>query len=202
VLAALLTWLCFALVFSASRESPTADEPTELAAGYSYLKTGDFRMNPEHPPLMKMLAALPLLRFGIHSPFNSEEWQKVEEYPFSTQFFDENAPKEDAILFAARLTSIALTLAFALAIALWTRVVFGPYVAIVALTLFVFDPTIIANGHYVKNDVAVALFAFLSCITWAEYLKVPTLRRLFLSGLCLGAALATKFSALFYSPRS
>ena len=157
-------------------------------------------MNPEHPPLMKMLAALPLLRFGIHSPFNSEAWQKVDEYPFSTQFFDENAPKEDAILFAARLTSIALTLAFALAIALWTRVVFGPYVAIVALTLFVFDPTIIANGHYVKNDVAVALFAFLSCITWAEYLKVPTVRRLILSGLCLGAALATKFSALFLLP--
>lgn len=42
-------------VFAAWRESNTGDEPLELAAGYGYLKTGDFRMNPEHPPLAKII---------------------------------------------------------------------------------------------------------------------------------------------------
>jgi 4-amino-4-deoxy-L-arabinose transferase-like glycosyltransferase len=44
--------------------SPTSDETAHLAAGYSYLVTHDYRINPEHPPLAKMLAALPLL--GMH----------------------------------------------------------------------------------------------------------------------------------------
>lgn len=41
--------------------APTYDEPAHLAAGYSYWRFGDFRMNPEHPPGLKLLAALPLL---------------------------------------------------------------------------------------------------------------------------------------------
>src|SRR5436305_423320 len=41
--------------------SPTSDETAHLAAGYSYLVTHDYRLNPEHPPLVKMFAALPLL---------------------------------------------------------------------------------------------------------------------------------------------
>jgi hypothetical protein len=50
-----------ALAFDDIRKtSPTSDEMTHLAAGWSYLKTGDFRLNPEHPPLVKTLAALPL----------------------------------------------------------------------------------------------------------------------------------------------
>ncbi len=45
---------------TACGESQTWDEGIHLSSGYSYLKTGDFRMNAEHPPLFKLLAALPL----------------------------------------------------------------------------------------------------------------------------------------------
>lgn len=48
--------------------SRTTDETTHLAAGYSYLLTGDYRMNPEHPPLLKKLAALPLLMMDVWPP--------------------------------------------------------------------------------------------------------------------------------------
>ena len=41
--------------------SATSDEVAHLPAGYSYWTWNDYRMNPEHPPLMKKLAALPLL---------------------------------------------------------------------------------------------------------------------------------------------
>src|SRR5438046_305724 len=45
--------------------SPTSDETAHLVAGYSYLVTHDYRLNPEHPPLVKMLAALPLLGMRV-----------------------------------------------------------------------------------------------------------------------------------------
>ncbi len=39
--------------------SATFDEPPHLAAGYVYGSFADYRLNPEHPPLFKRLAALP-----------------------------------------------------------------------------------------------------------------------------------------------
>ncbi len=48
--------------------SQTSDETVHLVGGYSYLVTGDYRLNPEHPPLLKMVAALPLLGMPIWPP--------------------------------------------------------------------------------------------------------------------------------------
>ena len=45
----------------ARQASATFDETTHLASGYTYWITNDYRMNPEHPPLVKRLAAFPLL---------------------------------------------------------------------------------------------------------------------------------------------
>lgn len=41
--------------------SPTYDEPFQLVAGYTQLSTGDHRFGPDHPPLFRRVAALPLL---------------------------------------------------------------------------------------------------------------------------------------------
>src|SRR5205823_4435252 len=45
---------------AARRESVTVDEVSHIGAGVSYLQRLDLRMNPEHPPLPKVLAAIPL----------------------------------------------------------------------------------------------------------------------------------------------
>jgi 4-amino-4-deoxy-L-arabinose transferase-like glycosyltransferase len=57
--AALVAFVVFALA-NIRAMAPTTDETTHLGAGYSYLAAHDFRLNPEHPPLLKMIAALPL----------------------------------------------------------------------------------------------------------------------------------------------
>lgn len=45
--------------------SATFDETSHLPAGYSALRWHDYRLNPEHPPLIKLWAALPLLPLSI-----------------------------------------------------------------------------------------------------------------------------------------
>src|SRR5947207_2425938 len=45
---------------AALRESVTIDEVTHIGSGVSYLQKLDLRFNEEHPPLAKVLAALPL----------------------------------------------------------------------------------------------------------------------------------------------
>src|SRR5271156_738429 len=63
----ILCLVVFAIVFVALtvgsyvRESATWDEPQHLIAGYSALKFHDYRTDPEHPPVVRMWAALPLL---------------------------------------------------------------------------------------------------------------------------------------------
>jgi 4-amino-4-deoxy-L-arabinose transferase-like glycosyltransferase len=196
---ALLAYLGAVQILASRQESHIIDEPTELAAGFSYLKTGDFRMNPEHPPLSKILAALPLLAFQVALPLDSGAWAKGDEFTFGVEFFS-NARKWNRLLFAARVMSILITSCLGLAIALWTRAAFGSAAAILALTLYAFDPTITANGHYVKNDVAFSLFSFLACIAWGAFVMRPEARRLLLAGLVLGLAMATKFSAFYLFP--
>ena len=51
-----------------SASSATSDEVIHLPAGYSYLRYHDYRMNPEHPPLIKKLAALPLFFRPVRIP--------------------------------------------------------------------------------------------------------------------------------------
>src|SRR5512137_99231 len=46
---------------SAVRTSLTTDEGLHITSGYSIWRTGDYRLIEEHPPLIKMLATLPLL---------------------------------------------------------------------------------------------------------------------------------------------
>ncbi len=51
----------FQLWYHATRTSVTIDEPVHILAGHRYWQCGDFGINPEHPPLLKLLAALPLI---------------------------------------------------------------------------------------------------------------------------------------------
>ena len=74
VLGIFVLLFCLITVTSFLQKSPTWDEPAHLFAGYSYLKWGDFRANPEHPPLAKLLAALPLLAFDIKDPRTADAY--------------------------------------------------------------------------------------------------------------------------------
>ena len=61
VCAGLLLAMGANLFAAISRKSITNDEIVHIPAGYYHLVAGDFQLNNEHPPLVKMWAALPLL---------------------------------------------------------------------------------------------------------------------------------------------
>ncbi len=195
--ALLLAGMAVVQISSIREESQTFDEAIHVSAGYSYWKTGDFRMNPEHPPLGKLLNALPLLAMGLEVPTWRQSWIERLQLPFGAHFLYHNRAPADVILFRARLVTIMITLALGAALAWWTRRRFGVSAALLALAFFVFDPNIIAHGRYVTSDVLFSLFSFLTCVFAAEYLLTGKHRFLVLTGVSLGLALATKFSAIY-----
>src|ERR1700761_4233134 len=68
------------IVIVLHRESLTFDEENHMYAGYRMWKNGDFGLNPEHPPLVKLLATLPVLGNKLWVPplkgifFKIESW--------------------------------------------------------------------------------------------------------------------------------
>ena len=60
-------------LLSDGRLSQICDESTHLYAGYRYWKCGDFGYGSEHPPLPKLVAALPLLASGARRLLDQTE---------------------------------------------------------------------------------------------------------------------------------
>src|SRR5207248_5100608 len=97
---------CLQALLAVPRLSATSDEAVHLAAGYSYWQTRDFRMNPEHPPLAKLIAALPV-QF-LHPKFDTggNDWKTADQYPFGFRFLYAN--DADRLLFWSRSAMIFL----------------------------------------------------------------------------------------------
>ena len=70
------------------------DELAHIPAGYGYVKYLDYRLNPEHPPLVKAIAALPLLFQKLKFPTDKSAWQKDVngQWQSGAQFLYESTP--------------------------------------------------------------------------------------------------------------
>lgn len=204
---ALLLVILLALEIASSlQESQTTDEGAHLGAGYSYLIKNDFRLNPEHPPFLKELAALPLviIHNKLNSPFDKPNWPAGDEWRFAKDLLYYNTIPADTLLFLGRLPIMLLSLTLGFFIFKWSRELFGLGAGLFSLVLYVFSPDIIAHGHYVTTDVGVTLFFFLTIYYFYKYLKGDFKKGFAWGavtvGLLLGVALASKFSSVILIP--
>ncbi|MBL8295613.1 MAG: glycosyltransferase family 39 protein [Bryobacterales bacterium] len=197
---ALLATMGLLMFQSIQLESQTYDEGFHIAAGFSYWKMGDYRLNPEHPPLAKLLCALPLLFTQTQFPHLPEAWKNADQVEYFGYFVYRNKLDADRLLLLARSPTIILTLLLGLAIVLYTRWRYSVPAALAALFFFITDPNFLAHGRYITTDVPLTLFVFLAVITWLHALDTGRPRHFAWAALALGLALGAKFSAVFLIP--
>lgn len=179
--------------------TPSFDEHSHLPAGYTYWK-GDLRLNPQHPPLVKLLAAAPLLWLEPRVDWSDPSWAAANEWRFGHLFFYEWGNDLDRLLLWGRLPMIGLALLLGLYVFRWSAERFGPRGALLSLLLFAFCPTLIAHARFVTMDVPLATFLTM-CLYYAwRHDRDPTRGTLVRCGVCLGLALAAKFSATVMLP--
>jgi hypothetical protein len=181
------------------------DEPPHIASGLSYVSTGIFRANPQHPPLLKELSGLSMLIGGIRWPrtpdtelllhANIPQGQQPE-WEIGNKIIIGNGP--DHTLFWARLPFLLISGMLGALIYFMGRELVGGLAALFATFLYVTDPTIMGLAFTVTMDTGLTAFAILFLFTLWRYLRNPTLRRLFFCGLSLGLLLSAKFSSLLF----
>lgn len=196
---ALLALLALQGIVFIAESSQTSDEAAHLSAGYSYLTRGDFRLNPEHPPLIKELAALPLLPLGLDFP-DGALWQMAEEWNIGRIFVHENRLPNDTILFLGRLPVLALSVLLGWVLYRVGRRLFGAAGALLALALWVLDPNVVTHSGLVTTDLGITLFIFLAALALHAWIARPTRRGLVLLGLATGGAFAAKYTAVWLPP--
>jgi len=195
---ALLLALIVQLAFVANRNSITWDEDDHIYSGYMSWTTGDFGLNPEHPPLVKLLGALPLLRMDLKMPPQHDRFFKYEAFLNGKDFLFKN--DFNAMLFRVRMAVALLTVLLALFVFLAAREMFGTGSGFVALALLVFDPNILAHGAVLGTDIGLSCFILASIYAFYRYVKAPSLGRLLIVGVAAGLALASKHTAILIFP--
>ena len=198
----LLTMLLSGILRSAIAtrlDSFDLDEAYHITAGVTYARLGDYRLNPEHPPLVKLWVGMFLRPNIFKTPQFRPLADKYEERHFTEDVvFRQNDP--DATQRRTRLAMFGLNgaLAFAFSVALW-RVFgseIGPVIATGAMAFLMIDPTVSAHLPVVLTDLPVAILGSTAVLlSWSAFRWGQILDAV-LAGLSLGLALGAKHTAL------
>ncbi|HET7435140.1 MAG TPA: glycosyltransferase family 39 protein, partial [Thermoanaerobaculia bacterium] len=224
--AAFIAFLALAIsdVFTTSA---TTDEGVHLASGLSY-RSGDYRLNPEHPPLLKRFATLFVAQPSFDGAAQArqkvdEAWAGAESDAMAQWTYShytlwglrdshfgaattELPPKSawvadaPAMFTRARLTMLACGVALALLVFFWSRALWGAWGAALSAALFCLDPNFIAHSGLVTTDVGVSLFMFAAVFFLWRALQRFTVVDVTGFAIAFGCAQAAKFSAILLLP--
>jgi hypothetical protein len=133
-------------LWQAVGDAPSTDEPLYVTDGLAALERHDLRLNPQHPPLAKALAAVPVL---LAHPSLPAGFRHGHGRPYSRRF--ENALYRAGLLrevtFLARLVPVLELLLTVLAVFALARRLAGPAGGLFAAALWALDPFVIGLGH-------------------------------------------------------
>ncbi len=190
------------IVFAVARSSVatrldsfTFDEAYHIGAGAAYVKTGDFRLNPEHPPLVKLWTGAFVSGFGYQlSPYRTLQ-DKADERKFVEEdVYLKNDP--DVIQSRSRAAMFALNGLLLFLFAFAARRVFGDVIALAATAFLVIDPTVAAHLPVVMTDLPVALASTIAVLLTVQAFRSWRAVDLTYAALALGLALSAKHSAV------
>jgi predicted membrane-bound dolichyl-phosphate-mannose-protein mannosyltransferase len=176
--------------------SATFDELLHLQAGYRYWQCGEFANNPEHPPLVKLVAAAPIRHWqldGYPSPCGTKVIQsRVTDLPIALALYQ--SPYRRELLSRARAGVIIFPIALMLAVFFAARSWLGYTAAAVAALSITFEPTLLAHGSLVTTDMGLTAMTFVAVVISIECVRKQSWIYFVLCGIALGLAVASKHS--------
>jgi hypothetical protein len=188
------------LAWSAYKHTPVLSEVGQLPAGISHWTFGRFDLYRVNPPLVRMIAAIPVVALGPRmdwSSYSSDPTVRSETL-VGIDFVSANGPETFWLYTLGRWACIPFSVIGAATCYVWARDLYGIYSAPVATVLWCFCPNVLGNGSLIMTDVPAAALGVTACYLLWCWLKVPTLPRATLAGIALGFAELTKLTLLLY----
>ena len=202
--AALLAVMTSQMLSVVWQKSITVDEVVMIPAAYYHLAAANCQLVHEHPPLVKILAGLPVLFLQPDetdpAKLGRAPDSPVGKWTYCERFWDDNPRLFESISFWARVPMIALSVLTGVLLFAFARDLFGTSAAVLAVALYTLEPTLLAHGRVVQTDVAASFGYLLVFYALHKYLGAPTWRRAALLGAAGGLACLTKFSMLMIGP--
>lgn len=206
-------WGCPALALfvalalgASSGNSATWDEPIHLTAGYAALTAGDYRVDPSHPPLLRMWAALPLV---VDRPVREVDTVRIDQRPAASWvteayglahrflYVDNDA---DRMIGYGRTMIVLLGVVLGAVLFAWALAWLGTVPAAVVAALFALAPNLLAHASLVTTDFGVTALAFCAIFFLWRACERPVAANVAGAAICSALALVSKFSAVLLAP--
>ena len=161
-------------VHGVAHDSGTFDEYADVTAGYSYWTFNDYRLNAEAGNWSQRLLALP--QVIAKEPFPSlaqPAWQNSYIWALSDQLFFAPGRDADTLLSRSRAVAAVFGALLGVLVFFWARHLFGIVGAWISLLLYVFSPTMLANGALATSDLMTA--GFFTAAVWALWVVLHRL---------------------------
>jgi hypothetical protein len=182
------------------QENPTVDEVAHLPAGVTYWQKGTFRLYHHNPPLIKLIAAIPVVwaRPVMEPAYRDPSWTSPEpsQATFSQWFAYLNADRYFELFQLARMLMPFFSALGGLVVFLWSRRLYGTAAGFLSLCLWVFCPNILAHARLVTTDMGASVMGVAATYVFWRYLEKPSWQLAVLAGAMLGLAQLSKFSML------
>lgn len=201
--------------------SPTADEAAHIAIGMEWLQRGTYEIEPLHPPLARILAALPLYLSGmrisdeklherctmdfLHSYAHNNDVEK-RYVPLCLPTADwgmlySGGRAEVTHRFAlARLGLLPVFMLLLAATYALTTQLYGRNTALLATLLLALLPPIRAHAGIATTDVAMVACVMAAAASGYAYIRTQRYSMLLLFAVMAALALLSKFTALVFLP--
>lgn len=176
------------LAWGAARHSPTIDEPVHLAAGIRHWQTGQFDGKHGNPPLVRLVAAAPVMLAG--PVYAHGRW----EFP------ERNGSRIFRLVTMGRWACIPFSLLGGYICFRWATDLYGRASGLTAATLWCFDPFVLSYGQLITADAAAASFGLAALYCFWKWLQNPSVARAAVAGVVLGFVHLTKYVWIIMLP--
>jgi hypothetical protein len=171
--------------------SQTSDEPWHLAAGYDILKKHTFTTDPHHPPLARVLFALPFI--NTPEPERTDASGRGNALLMSDGRYAHNLAR-------ARFGNLLFLLLGIVAVARWASYLISPIAGVIAAAFFAMLPPVLAHAGLATTDMAAAATLPFAIDALTRLLDAPSWRRGVVAGLAIALGVLSKYSFFVYFP--
>ncbi|MEO5356117.1 MAG: glycosyltransferase family 39 protein [Nitrospirae bacterium YQR-1] len=190
-----VTFVCIG-VFSVKDDNLVNDETAHIPSGYAALKEQNFILNLEHPPMLKMIAAVPMLFQKVNYKSDLVSNTPADEWKEGYRFFDLNKSNFDTVLLSGRVALILFHAFFLFVLGLLLKQIISPVFACLGVFFIAFEPNFLAHARYITTDAGITVFTVLSLVSFGVFLERQQRIYIWLTAVFLGGALLSKFSGL------